>query len=137
MDLVIVQGGILFGMRLRDCWKFAVTSGDFNIVISLEEKASSTIVTHSMRLFDELIRQNGTHDPPLVNVCFTWSNFRETPICCHLDRFLFTLGFGNMFNYIRQQVLVKCVSDHCFVILPSDPPTWGPTRIWKFGGGRK
>lgn len=31
------------------------------------------------------------------------------------------------FNYIRQEVAVRNVSDHCLIILMTNPPPWGPS----------
>ena len=63
--------------------------GDFNVVRNTRGKRNSLSNTHSIRTFDELIRKVELQDPPLINAQFTWSNFREHPICCRLDRFYF------------------------------------------------
>ena len=101
--------------------------GDFNVVRNIGEKRNSLRITRSMRTFDELIREVELQDPPLINAQFTWSNFREHPICCRLDRFLFSKGFSEMFSYFRQEAVVRCISDHSPIILSTNPPTWGPT----------
>ena len=80
-----------------------------------------------MRIFDELIKELELQDPPLHNAQFTWSNFRENPICCRLDRYLISAGFAHMFNYFRQEAVARCTSDHYPVILSTNPPLWGPT----------
>ncbi|EXB80244.1 hypothetical protein L484_025093 [Morus notabilis] len=41
-------------------------------------------------------------------------------------RFLYSSGFGESFNFLRQEAIVRCVSDHCFIVLSTDPPNWGP-----------
>ena len=64
--------------------------GDFNIVRRVTEKFNSLTTTRSLREFDSLIGELELVDPSLTNAKFTWSNFREYPICCRLDRFLFT-----------------------------------------------
>ena len=79
-----------------------------------------------MRIFDELIRELELQDPHLNNGQFTWSNFREHPICCRLDRFLLSRGFNEMFSYYRHEVVVRFISDHSSVILSTNPPSWGP-----------
>ena len=99
--------------------------GDFNVVRNIGEKRNSLSNTRSMRTFDELIGELA--NPPLCNAQFIWSNFREHPICCRLDRFLLSKGFIEMFSYFRQEAVVRCISDHSPVILSTNPPSWGPT----------
>ena len=41
--------------------------GDFNVVRNTGEKRNSPTDTHSMRIFDELIREWELQDPPLNN----------------------------------------------------------------------
>ena len=109
--------------------------GDFNVVRNIGEKRNSMSNTRNMRIFDELIRELELQDPPLNNAQFTWSNFRELPICCRLDRFLLSTEFTEMFGYFRQEASIRCVSDHMLVILSTNPPSWGPSpfrfeNIW-------
>ena len=52
-----------------------------------------------------------------------------------MDRFLFTRGWGESFAFLKQEAEVRMVSDHCPVVLDSNPPKWGPTpfrfeNIW-------
>lgn len=100
---------------------------DFNVVRSIDEKANSPTFTRSMRMLDELINEMELIDPPLSNASYTWSNFKEIPICCRLDRYLFSANFGDLFEYIRQEVAVRSVSDHCPIILSTNLPSWGST----------
>ena len=101
--------------------------GDFNVVRTVQEKFNSNRTTRSMRMFDELIRELKLKDSPLCNGQFTWSNFRQHPVCCRLDRFLVSVCWGEVFPYFRQEMEVRVVSDHCPIILDSNPPSWGPT----------
>ena len=67
------------------------------MVRDVREKLNSNSVTRSMKTFDELLREMGLVDPLLRNAKFTWSNFREHPICCRLDRFMFSVDWGSLF----------------------------------------
>ena len=97
------------------------------MVRSLQEKFISNRITRSMKMFDELVRELNLKDPPLCNGQFTWSNFRDQPVCCRLDRFLPSVYWEDVFPYFRQEMVVRVVSDHCPVILDTTPPSWGPT----------
>lgn len=103
-----------------------VLGGDFNVTRNIEEKANSTSMTRSMRQFNLLTEELELRDPILLNAKYTWSNFRETPICCRLDRFLWTVGWEEMYPKIRQEALVRIVSDHYPIIIDSNPPKWSP-----------
>lgn len=76
-------------------------AGDFKVVRFLIEKFNSSRNTRSMEMFYEVIGELELIDPPLANAQFTWSNFCEDPICYCLDRFLFSAGWEDLFNYGR------------------------------------
>uniref|UniRef100_A0A803PIR5 Reverse transcriptase domain-containing protein n=1 Tax=Cannabis sativa TaxID=3483 RepID=A0A803PIR5_CANSA len=90
------------------------------------EKLNSSSCTKSIKVFDELIREMRLIDPNLNNGRFTWSSFRATPICSRLDRFLFTCKWNGLFPFVRQEMLVRLVSDHNPIVIDSNPPKWGP-----------
>ena len=95
--------------------------GDFNVVRKVTEKFNSSTITRSMREFDSLIRELDLVDPTLSNAMFTWSNFRDHPICSRLDRFLFTNEWAEGFQCYRQELEVRVVSDHSPVCLDTTP----------------
>ena len=64
--------------------------GNFNVVRRVSEKFNSLSSMRSMREFDSLTGELDLVDSNLNNARFTWSNFKECPICCRLDKFLFT-----------------------------------------------
>ncbi|PON87080.1 Endonuclease/exonuclease/phosphatase, partial [Trema orientale] len=78
-----------------------------------------------MKEFDSLIREMDLVDPSLCNASFTWTNFRVVPICCRLDRFLFSNNWAAGFEFCRQEAEATMVSDHCPVILDICPTKWG------------
>ncbi|XP_062093313.1 uncharacterized protein LOC133799309 [Humulus lupulus] len=109
------------------CGTYWCLGGDFNVVRRGDEKLNSATITRSMKNFDALIREMNLVDPKLHNGRFTWTNFRQRPICCRLDRFLFSPTWTESYPFIRQEVLVRIVSDHCPIVLDSNPPSWGPS----------
>ena len=96
--------------------------GDFNVVRRVSEKFNSSTNTRSMKDFNYLIGELELVDPNLNNAEFTWSNFRHQPICCRLDRFLFTNGWAAGYPCYRQELEARLVSDHAPVILDTSPP---------------
>lgn len=86
----------LAGLRVICGGKWCL-GGDFNVVRTLSKKLNSQSTTTSMRCFDSLINELELIDPPILNAKYTWSNFRDIPICCRLDRFLFTEGWMTLF----------------------------------------
>uniref|UniRef100_A0A803QD86 Endonuclease/exonuclease/phosphatase domain-containing protein n=1 Tax=Cannabis sativa TaxID=3483 RepID=A0A803QD86_CANSA len=108
------------------CGESWCVGGDFNVTRRVGEKLNSSSCTKSMKLFDGLIRELQLIDPKLENGSFTWSNFRASPVCCRLDRFLFSNKWNIIFLFVRQEMLVRLVSDHSPVVIDSNPPKWGP-----------
>lgn len=103
--------------------------GDFNVVRNHGEKMNSLSTTPSMLCFDNLIGDLELIDPPLLNARITWSNFRTTPICCRLDRYLFSQGWLDYFLTFRQTVLPRFTSDHHPVLLDTSKLTWVPSSF--------
>lgn len=114
--------GALFGM----CGPRWCIAGDFNIPRFPAEKSNGSRTTTSMRNFDDLIRDLGLVDPPLLNGVFTWTNFRVNPTCARLDRFLFLREWGGMFQSCRQRLGRRVTSDHTPICLESGVVHWGP-----------
>ena len=97
------------------------------MVRRVSEKYNSLTSTRSTREFDSLIGEMELADPNLNNARFTWSNFRQYPICCRLDKFLFSNAWAVGYQCYRQEVEVRVISDHSPVVLDTSPPKWGPT----------
>ena len=109
------------------CGNKWVLGGDFNMVRLFSEKLNATRNIRSMRDFDKFIRDAELRDTPLSNSLYTWSNFRENLVCSRLDRFLFSCEWGDLYPQVRQEALVRVVSDHCPILLDTNPIKWGPT----------
>ena len=95
------------------CW---CMGGDFNIVRRVTEKFNSLTITRSMREFNSLIRELELVDPSLNNAKFTWSNFREHPICYRLDRFLFNNERAEGFQSYRRVGSKSCFGSFSRVV---------------------
>lgn len=93
------------------CGRYWCLASDFNVTRYVHEKFKSPSYTRSMILFCQFIGELELIDPPLANAQFTWSNMRDDPICCRLDRFLFSTGWEGMFNSNRQEAMVRAISD--------------------------
>ncbi|KAK8701556.1 hypothetical protein V6N13_019943 [Hibiscus sabdariffa] len=65
-----------------------IMGGDFNTVVSKEEKYGVTLSRMAMLTFSEFIDDLCLVDFPLHGGKFTWSNLREYPSFSRLDRFL-------------------------------------------------
>ena len=51
---------------------------------------------------------------------------RERLACPRIDRFLFSDGWEEMFQSVRQEALVRATSDHCPIILDTNNFKWDP-----------
>ncbi|KAJ9707044.1 hypothetical protein PVL29_002161 [Vitis rotundifolia] len=101
--------------------------GDFNVIRRSSEKLGGSSLTSSMKDFDSFIRECELLDPPLRNASFTWSNLQESPVCKRLDRFLYSNEWGQLFSQGLQETLPRRTSDHCPIVLDTNPFKWGPT----------
>ena len=114
--------------------------GDFNMVLSPNERNSVGRLSHSMRRFIEVLNELRLRDLPLQGGPFTWRGGHNNQCMSHLDRFLVTADWESQFSNVIQSTLLRLVSDHCPVLLDSDGIKSGPLpfrfeNIWlKFEG---
>ena len=97
-----------------------VHQGGFNVIRRISKKLSGSRITPSMKDFDKFIKESELIDPPLRNVSFR-SNMKELPICKRLDGFLYTNELKQRFPQTLQDALSKLTSDHCPVVLETNP----------------
>ena len=86
--------------------------GDFNTVLSPDERRGRWCNMGSIRNFNAFILQAGVVDIPIHGSSFTWSNNREVESWARLDRFLCDPVFLSWFLDLVQRGLSKSVSDH-------------------------
>nr|CAD1835780.1 unnamed protein product [Ananas comosus var. bracteatus] len=81
-----------FFQELRNSRQFSrslwVALGDFNVLLSLQDKNGSPSNISDILAFREAISDMGLFDLPLQNKTFTWSNGRRNPTLERLDRAL-------------------------------------------------
>ena len=100
--------------------------GDFNMVISPNERNSVGRLSHPMRRFIEVLNELGLRDLPLQGGPFTWRGGHNNQCMSRLDRFLVTADWESQFSNVIQSTLLRPVSDHCPVLLNSDGIKFGP-----------
>ena len=114
--------------------------GDFNMVLSPNDRNSDCRLSHSMRRFIEVLNELGLRDLPLQGGPFTWRGGLNNQRMSRLDRFLVSADWENQFSNVTQSTLPRPVSDHCPVMLDSDGIKFGPSpfrfeNMWlKFTG---
>lgn len=65
-----------------------VALGDFNVLLSLNDKNGLPSNTSDILAFREVISDLGLIDLPIMNKSYTWSNGRRSPTLERLDRAL-------------------------------------------------
>ena len=80
-----------------------------------------------MRVFYECIRESELIDPLFRNTSFTWSKKHEVPVCKKLDGFLYSIEWEQSFPQCLEEVFPKLTSNHCPIILHTNPFKRGPT----------
>ncbi|GMI70239.1 hypothetical protein HRI_000693200 [Hibiscus trionum] len=100
--------------------------GDFNAIVSREEKIGMNFNCHLAEIFRSFIQDANLMDLPLHGGAFTWSNRRDPPTFVRLDRVLVHHSFIILFNDLRQLLLPSSVSDHNAICLEDSKIDWGP-----------
>ena len=114
--------------------------GDFNVVLSPNDRNLECRISPSMRRFNEILNELGLRDLPLQRGPFTWRGGHNNQRMSRLDRFLVTADWESQFSNATQSTLPRPVSDHCPVMLNSDGIKSGPSpfrfeNMWlKFEG---
>ena len=126
---------------LRGLWEGPwCIGGDFNMVLSPDDRNSGGRISHHMRRFNEVINELGLRDLPLQGGPFTWRGGHNNQRMSRLDRFLVSTDWESQFSKAIQRTLPRPVSDHCPVLLDSDGINSGPSpfrfeNMWlKFDG---
>lgn len=109
------------------CGNRWILGGDFNVVRYPSEKLNALGITRSLVDFDEFIKDMELRDIPLNNSRYTWSSLRKNLVCSRIDWFLFSCEWGDSHTHVRQEALVRIVSDHCPIVLDTNLVKWGPT----------
>lgn len=96
--------------------------GDFNTVLSCDEKTNCSQTTRSMKDFASFIEQHELVNLPLKGARYTWSNNQSNPVMCRLDRFLLSPSFELKFPLASQlakprPILITYLSFLIFLIL--------------------
>lgn len=72
--------------------------GDFNEVLSVNDRFGGGKRTRAMELFGNFIDRLGLLDIVTSGPRFTWSNFQVTPAMSKLNRFLISVEWDDLFN---------------------------------------
>nr|CAD1838381.1 unnamed protein product [Ananas comosus var. bracteatus] len=105
--------------------------GDFNVLLSLNDKNGLPSNTADILAFREAISDAGLLDLPILNKSFTWSNGRRNPTLERLDRALISQDWLLRFPRSTLKALPRPRSDHTPLVLSAW--TFVPTpRIFRF-----
>ena len=121
----------LSGLKTNDN-EFWCYVGDFNAVLSDEERVGSSNSSISTTDFVDFVYSTELVDLPLAGRKFTWHGRRGTPAMSRLDRFLLSPNWLSIYSSINQWCLENCsISDHIAICLGIDAHDWGP-KPFKF-----
>ncbi|KAL4348556.1 hypothetical protein GQ457_17G007420 [Hibiscus cannabinus] len=94
-----------------------IIGGDFNAVLSQEEKVGSSFDTQSAMVFDDFIQECELMDLPLNGGKFTWRRGGNNLAASRLDRFLVSPEVMQQCPSISQRILPRSLSDHNPILL--------------------
>jgi len=91
VSMALIPIGIkgFFGMKLLIC--------SFTVARFPSERSGEACLFQAMMEFFDFSLDHGLMDLPLVGGTFTWSNNRESPSCCRIDRFSVSLEWEAQF----------------------------------------
>ena len=101
-------------------------AGDFNAILSPEERSRGGSFNSDMRRFAEVIEELQLKDLTLFGGPFTWSGGVNNQTMSRLDRFLVNEGWDCRFSHSRQSILPRPVSDHFPILLEGGGLRNGP-----------
>ncbi|GMJ02965.1 hypothetical protein HRI_003965700 [Hibiscus trionum] len=105
-------GGILSSISI-----LIMVAGDFNAVLSKEEKFGGSPSQSGMRIFTEFINRNILINISTIGGKYTWARGNPISSASRIDRFLMHPEFVTLYPLLSQSILPRSISDHCPVIL--------------------
>jgi len=91
--------------------------GDFNLILSEEDKNNSRINRRNLRNFRQFVASCELQDLHLHGRSYTWSNELDNPTLVKLDRALVSLNWEEAHPHCLLQALSTDGSDHCPLLL--------------------
>ncbi|GMJ13957.1 hypothetical protein HRI_005064900 [Hibiscus trionum] len=94
-----------------------ILGGDFNSVLTNEERSGVRDCQASMSILGEFIQSTALIDLPLLGGDYTWFRGGGSQAASRLDRFLISPEILQAIPQIIQKVLPRSLSDHCPILL--------------------
>ena len=101
--------------------------GDFNEVLSPDERFKQGRISNSMRRFANIMNDLELRDFPLQGGPFTWRGGLNGRLKSRLDRFVASSYWESHCSKVIQSCLPRPVSDHCPILLDCDGVRMGPS----------
>ena len=106
-----------------------LASGDFNQIYRALDKNTRNVHHGRINRFRATLHSCELKEIHLQNRRFTWSNERENPTLCSIDKFFCNLAWSTMFpSYLLHAASTSC-SDHCPLLLSEAS---SPRRVARF-----
>lgn len=102
--------------------------GDFNEVLSPEERKGHSHVTASIEAFRNWVNDMEVLDLPLLGRKYTW--YRSNQVSW-LDRAIIDSSWMGKFRDIKLLGLDRSISDHCPLLIECESVDWGPKPFRK------
>ena len=101
--------------------------GDFNEILSPNERSRGGRISNSMRRFVDVLNDLGLRDLPLQGGHYTWKGGSNGRSMSRLDRFLVSPDWESQCNKVIQRRLPRPISDHFPIMLDSEGVRTGPS----------
>ena len=113
---------------IRGLWENPwCVGGDFNEILSPNERSRGGRISNSMRRFTDVLNDLDLRDLPLQGGHYTWQGGSNGRSMSRLDRFLVSPDWESQCNRVIQRRLPRPVSDHFPIMLDSEGVRTGPS----------
>jgi exonuclease III len=103
--------------------------GDFNMIYHAQDKNNGRLDRRCMRRFRSFIDQAGLEEINMLGRSYSWSNQRAAPTLELLDKVFATVDWLDEFPSHMLRPLSSDCSDHCSLLLISEPSSAGQRRF--------
>lgn len=104
-------------------------NGDFNMIYEARDKSTPNLHRRIMGRFRRALDFAGLREIKCKNRRYTWSNEREDPVFCSIDKFFCNLEWESLMPNHMLMAAATTVSDHCRLLLSSSVSPARPARF--------
>ncbi|OVA10606.1 Endonuclease/exonuclease/phosphatase [Macleaya cordata] len=117
--------------KVKAWWQGAwCIAADFNAIRDETERNKPGGNKRNRKMLNAFLNRNALLDLPLAGGNFTWSDMKEDPLLCRLDRFLISTEWETKYPRVTQMLRTRTISDHNPILLNANGISRGKCLNW-------